>query len=439
MEKHVVSIVKYKEPLESVRKVIDLAGGFVKLKPKLKVFIKPNIVYWNKLVPFPKWGMITTSRVIEDIIKLLMERDVKDITLGEGIITYDPKDKVTTAHAWETLGYNTLSQRYGLKVVNLFEQPYKKIDLGELSVNISAPALEADFFINVPVLKTHTQAVVSLGIKNLKGCLDMASRKKFHSEDPEKNLHYNIAKLATLFKPALTILDGIYTLERGPAMNGTAHRKDILVASTDMLSADLVGAKLLGFEPQNIPHLVLAARHYSRPTDLSDITIRGETIESLASHHEYEFLYNDTGDLPLPFVKLGMKGIKYRKYDDTMCTYCSDVNAIILNAIKFAWEGKPFDEIEVLTGKRMKPTPGMKKTILVGQCMYNKNKDDPAIREAIAIKGCPPLMENLREGLQKAGIELPDMFFANIDKAAGTFMAKYRDKPEFEEKFFRVN
>ncbi len=54
------------------------------------------------------------------------------------------------------------------------------------------------------------------------------------------------------------------------------HRSNLLVASADVLSADLVGAKLLGHEPQNVPHLVHAARKRQRSLDLSDIEIRGE-------------------------------------------------------------------------------------------------------------------------------------------------------------------
>ncbi|MEX2683445.1 MAG: DUF362 domain-containing protein [Candidatus Sigynarchaeota archaeon] len=439
MEKPVVSIVKYKEPLASVREAIDLASGFKQLKPGSKVFIKPNVVYWNRLVPFPKWGMITTSRVMEDTITLLAEHGVKDITIGEGIITYDPKDRETPVDAWEKLGYNTLAKRFGIKIVNLFERPYKKVDLGcDFLANVSADALDADFLVNIPVLKTHTQAMVSLGIKNLKGLLDMATRKKFHAADPVKNLHFNIAHLLNKIKPALTIIDGIYTLERGPAMNGSAHRKDIIVASTDVLSADLVGSKLLGFDPSTVKHVAIAARNAGRPADLSDVNIVGEPIESLASHHEWEFQYNDAGDLPLPFYKQGMKGIKYRKYDDTMCTYCSDINAIILMGIKFAWDGKPFGDVEVLTGKVMKPTPGMKKTILVGQCIWNACKDNKDIQQAIPIKGCPPSKEALKEAMEKAGIELPDMFYNNLDKGTGLFMAKYRDKPEFDEKFYEI-
>jgi len=38
----------------------------------------------------------------------------------------------------------------------------------------------------------------------------------------------------------------------------------------------------------------------------------------------------------------------------------------------------------------MKPTPGKKKTILIGKCIYQANKDNPDIQEMIAVKGCPP-------------------------------------------------
>ena len=99
----------------------------------------------------------------------------------------------------------------------------------------------------------------------------------------------------------MTILDGIYTLERGPAIDGKAHRKNILVASADILSADMVGTKLLGIEPTDVPHLVQAAKDRDRPMDLSDVEIVGETLENLASHHEWDFIYNEAGDLPLNY------------------------------------------------------------------------------------------------------------------------------------------
>jgi uncharacterized protein (DUF362 family) len=71
MEKHTVSLVKYSQPLESVRQAVDMAGGLGRIKPGDKVFIKPNIVFWTDKVAFPKWGVITTSRVMQDMVALL--------------------------------------------------------------------------------------------------------------------------------------------------------------------------------------------------------------------------------------------------------------------------------------------------------------------------------------------------------------------------------
>ena len=442
MSKSKVSIVKYEKPLESVRKLVELTNLFDKIPKDAKVFIKPNIVYWNAFTNFPKWGVITSSRVIEDVVVLLKEHEIDDISIGEGIVTADVKDTETAADAFEKLGYNLLKERYGVKPINTFTRPFEKIDLGTgFNVNFSSDALAADVVIDIPVLKTHSQAVVTLGFKCLKGLINYASRKKFHSDDPVKDLHHNVAQLPNKLKTVLTIIDGIYTLERGPAIDGKAHRKNILVASTDILSADMVGAKLLGIDPTDVPHLVQAAKDRNRPMDLSDVDVVGETIESLASHHEWDFIYNEAGDLPLPLQRIGVEGLKYHKYDSTLCTYCSGINGTLLMIIKGAWQmrkGKPFDNVEFLNGKIQEPSLGMNKTILLGQCQYNKNKDHPNIKEMIPIRGCPPNTDDVITAFSQIGIKLPETMFQNVNKGAGFLMAKYKGRPEFEESFFQV-
>jgi len=439
VNKSLVSIVKYEKPLESVRKAVELAKGLEKIPNKANVFIKPNIVYWNKHCNFPKWGVITTSRVVEDIIILLKEKGIDDIVIGEGIITEDIRDKETAADAFKKLGYDLLKERYGVRAFNIFERPFEKIDLGNgVSAKMNSDMLNSDFLIDLPVLKTHAQCVVSLGIKNLKGLISIPSRKKFHSADPIKDLNFNVAQLANKIPPCLTLIDGIYTIERGPAIDGKARRSNILVASTDIFAADKVGAKLLGIEPSIVPHLVQAAKDRKRPIDLSDVEIKGEKIEDMASHHEWDYIYNETNDLPLPYVKAGISGIKYHKYDNSLCTYCSFYTGVLLTAIKMAWRGKPFDNVEVLLGKRMEPSEGMNKTILVGQCQYVKNKDHPNIKELIAIKGCPPSKEEIKNALKKAGIRVSPIFFKNLDQSPVWLMQKYKGKPEFEESFYQI-
>lgn len=64
-----------------------------------------------------------------------------------------------------------------------------------------------------------------------------------------------------------------------------------------------------------------------------------------------------------------------------------------LPEIARVWNGEPWDDMEVLTGKTMKPGMGKKKTILFGKCIYQANRDNPDIKEIIAVKGCPPLQQ----------------------------------------------
>lgn len=434
-----VAIVRYEKPLESVKKAVDLCGGLDHLPSRAKVFVKPNIVFWTRLTPFPKWGVITTSRVINDMVCLLKERGIDDITIGEGTVVYDPKDFETAAHAFETLGYGTLKSRYGVKSINMFERPFEKVDLGGgVKLAINTDILNSDFVVNVPVMKTHAQTMVSLGIKNIKGTIDINSRKKCHSADPEKDLHYMVSKLANKIPPSFTILDGIYTNERGPSFDGRIRRSNLLVASADVLSADKVGAAILGYQPAQVPHLVYAAKDMNRTSDLSDLEIVGETVENVAMNLEYAFAYTEDGTLPAPMAKMGIKGLTYPKYDLSLCTYCSGITGAVLMAIAFAWKGQPWDDVEILSGKNMKPTPGRKNTILLGKCMYVANKNNPDLKNMIAVKTCPPAPEAVVKALRQAGIDVSPEILKGRDKIAGIYMKRYEGKPEFDESLFRI-
>jgi uncharacterized protein (DUF362 family) len=438
MEEPVVAIVRYEKPLESLRRAVDLCKGLDHLPAHARVFIKPNIVFWTRKAVIPKWGVITTSRMIEDAVILLKERGIDQITIGEGMVV-QTRDKETPAHAFKSLGYNRLNQRYGVKAVNVFEREFREVNLGNGdTLKFSADILDSDFVVDVPVLKTHAQTVASMGIKNLKGMIDINSRKKCHNADPEKNLNYWVARLADPMPPMLTILDGIYTIERGPSFDGRIRRSNIIVASADVLSADMVGAKVLGYEPSEVPHLVHAAKNRNRPCDLSGVTVVGEKIENVAALHKYTFPYNKDDTLPLPMEKMGITGLSYRKYDLTLCTYCSSINGVVLAAVAGAWKGKPWDDVEVLTGKSMSPTPGMKKTILFGKCMYQRHKDNPDIQEMIAIKGCPPQPKSIVEAFHRAGIEINPSIIENADAAPAFYMKRYEGKPEFDESLFTV-
>ncbi len=442
MDRHKVAVVRYERPVDSVEKAMDLSGGLDRLPSGARVFVKPNIVFWTRATDFPKWGVITTSRVVEDTVLALKKRGIDDILIGEGMVTRDPGDRKTPAHAFESLGYGTLKKRYGIAYLNVFERPFEKVDLGGgVVLNFNTDILNSDFVVNLPVLKSHNQTIVSLGIKNLKGTIDIPSRKKCHSTRPGRDLHAMVSRLAERMPPMFTLIDGIFSLERGPGPDGRMHRRDLLVASSDVLAADLVGAALLGHAPETVPHLAHAARHGGRPLDLSDIEVLGESIAEAAVFHEHDFPFAADADgnwLPEPLVRQGIRGVSYPKADLSMCTYCAGINGLVLSAIRFAWRGDRFDDVEILTGKSMKPSPGKKKTVLLGKCMYRANRDHPDVNDMIPVRGCPPDPLEIVDALHRAGIPVDPSLFADIDRLPGLFLDRYKDRPEFDPSFFRV-
>ncbi|MCA1961883.1 MAG: DUF362 domain-containing protein [Desulfomonile sp.] len=438
MTRYQVAVVRYEKPMESVRRAVNLCDGLAGLKVGDRVFIKPNIVFWTASVPFPKWGVITTSRVVADMVTILAERGITDITIGEGMVLFDPKDTKTALQAFEGLGYNELGRRYGVKCIDVHQRPFEKVDLGDgVVLSFNKDFLESDFVVDIPVMKTHAQTKVSLGIKNLKGLINMSSRKKCHAADLERDLDFMVAKLANPMPRSFTIIDGIYTAERGPGFDGKMHRTNCLVACRDVLAADMVAAKVLGYEPADVPHLVHAARLRSRTMDLSDVEVVGDGIDQFAFPHQYTFPYNEDSTLPIQLERMGIKGLSYPKYDNTICTYCSSLTGLILTSIAMAWKGEPWGNVEVLTGKRMVPTPG-KKTILLGKCLWDMHKNHPDIQNMIPIKTCPPSPKAIVRALNDVGIEVSSHIFDHMDMAPGYFMRKYENKPEFEESLFKV-
>jgi len=418
MSRYNVSLVRYEKPLESVSKAVELCGGLTRISASAKVFIKPNIVYWTKEVPFPKWGVIT---------------------IGEGMVMGRPGDQETPAHAFLTLGYQELGKRFGVKVINTFERPFQEVDLGQdIKLSFNVDALHSDFVVDLPVMKTHAQTMVSLGIKNLKGLIDVNSRKRCHSTDLQRGLHFWVSHMHRAMPPVFTLIDGIFTAERGPGLDGIMHRSNLLAASWDVLSADLVGARLLGQDPAQVPYLAQAAHRAGRPLDLSDVEVIGERLEDLAKPHEWSFPYNADDSLPLLMAQKGISGVSFYKYDSTMCTYCSTLNGVLLSAIAMAWRGQPWDQVEVLTGKMMLPRPGAKKTVLLGKCMYQAHKDNPDIALMIPVKGCPPKPEQIVEAMHKAGIMVDPTILLGMERLPGMFMKRYQGKPEFDEGLFRV-
>ena len=211
MKNSIVALKRYLNSPESLKEAISLCNGLKGLKRDDQIFIKPNLVGWDKRYPMPLYGVFTTTKLVEDMVIILKEYGVKRITIGEGSVYIKGKDQpLNTQKIFQMLGYPLLTQRYGVKLMDIHEESFNTVNFGNFHLQISRPAMEADFFINMPVLKTHNQAILSLGLKNLKGCISTKSRKFSHSAD--NRLDYYLSLFVEVIKPSLTVLDGIYGL-----------------------------------------------------------------------------------------------------------------------------------------------------------------------------------------------------------------------------------
>jgi len=137
-------------------------------------------------------------------------------------------------------------------------------------------------YVNLPKLKTHSMTDVSLGLKNQWGFPIHDDRIADHNF----RLHAKIAAINRVITPDLTIIDGEDAVIHGhfPART-LAHRcvrpLGRLIGGRDVIATDMVGASILGFDPEQVEHIRLAADAAAPPSGggirlrLGAIEIRG--------------------------------------------------------------------------------------------------------------------------------------------------------------------
>jgi uncharacterized protein (DUF362 family) len=394
-----VSLVRFDGSLDSLRRSIELCDGFEKLGRNDRVLIKPNNCFRHKIMP--PYGMVTTSKIIDGVVQLLLEYGCRDISIGEGAIIgiFDELEPYTK-QGFKGTGIDKIAKKYGIKLIDFNEGDFHELDLEGVKVKVSRAALDTDFLINVPVLKTHFQAKVSLGFKNLKGCLSKDSKKRFHIS---KRLDTLICLLNEAIKSDLVIIDGIYMLARGPeTLAGVAHRKNLLIAGPDVFECDVVGATILGIDPAQVDYLKEFAQRHSRSFDISTIQIKGEDIESLKEQLEWRF--EPDKELLTPAK---ITGLSAPYPGQTLCSACGATLALALSIFGKDNPGMDFGGAALYYGLGLEPGRDTQKVLLYGDCAIRNNKD---LKNAIKIEGCPPTLTKTLLALMKALLSKPKMF-----------------------------
>ncbi|MCX5847755.1 MAG: DUF362 domain-containing protein [Deltaproteobacteria bacterium] len=429
--KPLVSLVQYTGSPDSLKETIELCSGFEKLDKNAGVLIKPNLVTWDNQFTIAPFGVFTTTRLVEDLVIMLKDYGCRDISIGEGSVEF--QKGTGTMDAYTGLGYYKLIKKYGIKLVdfNVSEPVIMNVQDG-LTLHLAKEAVESDFLINFPVLKTHAQSKVSLGLKNLKGCLKTSSKKLCHHTN--LGLEYCFTFVADCVKPALTIVDGIYALERGALHFGNAFRKEVIIASRDILAADMLAAKTIGFDPQDILHFVEYGKRHNKSLNLDDYELVGEALADHVKPLKWDWGWTKDNTGPSVFEKFGVTGIAVPKYDETLCSGCSPfanmVNILVLSAFK----GQPLPSVEILNGKKMQARPGYDKTVLLGNCIIKANKENINIRKSIKVTGCPPNSEDVIAALRDAALDINETVYWDYLRQQGE---KYDNQDGYSWDFYK--
>ena len=150
--------------------------------------------------------------------------------------------------------------------VHLEYAPTTDVDGPQKSVMVNPRVLEYETLVSLAQLKLHETATVTLSLKNIAMSFPAAdyyghprSTQK-HTNHFFADMHSFIAAMAKRFPIRLAVIAGHPAMIGTGPLGGHAVETGLVIASTDAVAADVVGAKLLGFGPQAVRHLWEAGR-----------------------------------------------------------------------------------------------------------------------------------------------------------------------------------
>lgn len=249
--KTTVSIIKCqtydeKEVQKALRRSIDLIGGigaFVKRGDR--VLLKPNLLSGKA----PEKAVTTHPAVVKGVIQIIQE--------AGGIPFLGDSPAIGSAkRVAEKAGIKEIADSLGCPIVE-FDRPVLPPERkGKVFKNfeIDQSVFEADVIINLPKWKTHAQMFLTLGIKNLFGCVPGPRKALWHlkgGEDP-KLFAQVLVDLYQVIQPSLTILDGVVGMEGNGPGSGDPIPLGLILASGDPLSLDQIVCDLLGLSRNSL-------------------------------------------------------------------------------------------------------------------------------------------------------------------------------------------
>ena len=181
----------------------------LRIEKGARVLIKPNFLAPAR----PERAMTTHPLVLRAAVEYVLDK-------GGRPLVADSPGMGTFERLLREGGYAE-----ALKGLDVEVRPFKetvRVDIGEPfgRIEIAREALEADVVVNLPKLKTHTQMLLTVGVKNLFGCIVGLKKPEWHMRsgvDRHMFARLLVQHLRAAVNPAATLVDGIVAMEgQGP-------------------------------------------------------------------------------------------------------------------------------------------------------------------------------------------------------------------------------
>lgn len=246
------------------RAIRELGGMKAFVKKGQKVLVKPNIG-WDVE---PERAANTNPALVARIVEQCLAAGAKEVY----VFDHSCDDG---RRSYKTSGIEAAAAAAGAKVAPAYDegayQPVKVPGKVLTQAKVHGLLLEADVFINVPILKHHSSSDLTIGMKNLMGVV--WDRGFWHRND----LLQCIADMTGFRKPDLTVVDAYRVLKRyGPRGLDTEDVVEMKaqILSRDPVAADAAAAKLFGAGPKEALYIPLAAEAGWGRMNLEELRIK---------------------------------------------------------------------------------------------------------------------------------------------------------------------
>lgn len=263
--------------MSAVQQAVDLLGGIrAFIKPGERVLIKPNLLKANR----PEEAVTTHPEVVRAVIRLV--REAGGIALVGDSPGFGDLKKVC-----EKAGIMDVLREEGVELLDLEETVSVKNQGRFQRFEVSRNAYEVDAIINLPKLKTHGMTMLTGAVKNLFGCIPGKRKVQWHFNTGVKHELFMqmLVEVYALFKPRLSIMDGIIGMEGNGPGSGDPRKIGAVIAGTDGVAVDVVSSQVVGIAPERLPIIQAAAKAGIGQTRPEEIRVLGSSVAEVQIQH----------------------------------------------------------------------------------------------------------------------------------------------------------